>query len=87
MEQRPPIPYIAHEEDMTRMERTIRRLWILAIILIVALIGTNAGWIYYEGQFQDISTSVEQEVDTGEGDANVIGVGDYYGTDKTEGDN
>lgn len=87
MEQIPPIPYMAHEEDMTRMERTIRRLWILAIILIVALIGTNAGWIYYENQFQDISTSVEQEVDTGEGDTNVIGVGDYYGTDKTEGDN
>lgn len=81
------IPYIAHEADMTRMERTNRRLWILAIVLIVALIGTNAGWIYYENQFQDISTSVEQEVDTGEGDANVIGVGDYHGTDKTEGDN
>lgn len=81
------IPYIAHEADMTRMERMNRRLWILAIVLIVALIGTNAGWIYYENQFQDISTSVEQEVDTGEGDANVIGVGDYHGTDKTEGDN
>ena len=81
------IPYIVHEADMTRMERTNRRLWVLAIILIVALIGTNAGWIYYENQFQDISTSVEQEVDTGEGNANVIGVGDYHGTDKTEGDN
>lgn len=87
MEQIPYIPYIAHEEDMTRMERTNRRLWIVCIILILALLGTNAGWIYYESQFQDISTSVEQEVDTGEGDANVIGVGDYHGTDKTEGDN
>lgn len=72
---------------MARFERIIRRLWIVCIILILALLGTNAGWIYYESHFQDISTSVEQEVDTGEGDANVIGVGDYHGTDKTEGDN
>ena len=72
---------------MARFERIIRRLWIVCIILILALLGTNAGWLYYESQFQDISTSVEQEVDTGEGNANVIGVGDYHGTDKTEGDN
>lgn len=76
------IPYIAHEADMTRMERTNRRLWILAIVLIVALIGTNAGWIYYENQFEEIA--VEQEVDTGEGDATVIGVGDYNGESETE---
>lgn len=82
-----PIPYIVYEGTMARFERIIRRLWIVCIILILALLGTNAGWIYYESQFQNISTSVEQEVDTGEGDANVIGVGDYHGTDKTEGDN
>lgn len=76
------IPYIAHEADMTRMERMNRRLWILAIILIVALIGTNAGWIYYENSFEDVA--VEQEVDTGEGDATVIGVGDYNGESETE---
>ena len=80
------IPYIAHEADMTRMERTIRRVWILCIILIIALVGSNAGWIYYESQFEDISTSVEQEVDTGEGDATVIGVGDYYGEDQADSD-
>lgn len=76
------IPYIAHEADMTRMERTNRRLWILAIVLIVALIGTNAGWIYYENQFEEIA--VEQEVDTGVGDATVIGVSDYNGESETE---
>ncbi len=75
------IPFIVHESDMTRMERTNRRIWILCIILIITLIGTNAGWIYYESQFMDYE--VEQEVDTGTGDAIVVGVGDYNGESET----
>jgi len=67
-----------------RFERTIKRLWILCIILIVALIATNAGWLYYESQFITEETTVEQEVDTGNGDATVIGVGDYNGESETE---
>ena len=75
------IPFIVHESDMTRMERTNRRVWILCIILIITLIGTNAGWIYYESQFMDYE--VEQEVDTGTGNAIVVGVGDYNGESET----
>ena len=75
------IPFIVHESDMVRMERTNRRVWILCIILIITLIGTNAGWIYYESQFMDYE--VEQEVDTGIGDAIVVGVGDYNGESET----
>lgn len=43
-------------------ERTIRRLWILCIILIILLAGTNAAWIYYESQFEDIVTT--ETIDT-----------------------
>lgn len=43
-------------------ERTIRRLWILCIILIILLAGTNAAWIYYESQFEDIITT--ETIDT-----------------------
>ncbi len=72
-----------HEGDMARMERANKRLWIVIIILIVALIGSNAGWLYYENSFEDVT--VEQEVDTGMGDAYVHGVGDiYYGENQTE---
>ena len=76
------ISYIAFESTTARQERTIKRLWILCIILIVALLGTNAGWIYYEKQFEDVVT-VEQDVEaTSDGDSdlniNTIG-GDYYG--------
>ena len=34
-------------------EQTIKRLWIIIILLIVLLFGTNAAWIYYENQFTD----------------------------------
>lgn len=73
-----------HEGDMARMERANKRLWVVIIILIVALIGSNAAWIYYESQFID-EVSVEQEVDTGKGDAFVNGIGDFnYGQSETK---
>lgn len=76
------VSYVVYEGTQARLERMNRRVWILCIILIIALLGTNAGWIAYEAQFMDVS--VEQEVDTGEGDATVIGVGDYNGEGETD---
>lgn len=46
-----PVPYIVHESDMARLERTIKRLWILLILLIVLLVGSNVAWLAYESQF------------------------------------
>lgn len=66
------IPYLVHEGDMARQERTIKRLWILCIILILLLAGSNAAWFYYENQFEDVVTTtqtVAQDVDTGDGTA------------------
>lgn len=72
------IPYFAHESAMCRLERANKRLWIIVLILILALVGTNAGWIVYESQFTD--EVITQEVDTGIGTAVVSGTGDaIYG--------
>lgn len=76
------IPYVVHEDHMVRQERTIKRLWILCIIIFVALIGTNAGWIYYESLYEE--QVVTQDIDTGDGDAVVAGIGDAYGKDTTD---
>lgn len=73
------IPFFVHEADMARLERTNKRLFIVVLVLILSLIGTNCGWLYYESQLQVEQTTVEQEVDTGEGDAVVVGIGDIYG--------
>lgn len=49
------------------MERTIERLWILAIILVVLLVGSNAAWMYYENQFEDTVITQDVKQDSGEG--------------------
>ena len=63
------IPYFAHEGMMARMERTIKRLWVLCIILIILLAGSNGAWVWYESQFEDESTTVTQELNSDGGDA------------------
>lgn len=70
------IPYIVHEADMARMERTIRRLWTTIIVLIASLIFLCVGFFIYESQFEDVSITAEQTADTGNNYA--IG-GDYNG--------
>lgn len=80
------VPYIVHEGAMARMERTIKRLWILVILLAVFLVGTNAAWIYYESQFETVETTQEiyQDVDAGENGRAVITDGIHIdGTSET----
>lgn len=83
------VPYIVHEGDMARLERTVKRLWILCILLVILLVGSNATWIWYESQFETVETTTTQEVDqdinTGQGDATVVGIGNIYGEGETEG--
>ena len=56
-----PVPFAVHESAMARMERTIRRLWILLIVLVVLLVGTNALLIWYEAQFEKVEVTQENE--------------------------
>ena len=58
------IPYIAYESAQVRQERTIRRLWILCIIMFLAFVISNGAWLYYESQFADEIT-VTQENENG----------------------
>lgn len=80
------IPYAAHEGAMARMERIIRRQWILCIILIVLLAVTNGAWIYYESQFEDVvSTEISQDVNSDDGGNAVINDGVHInGESKTD---
>lgn len=83
----PMISYAAHEGMMARMERTIRRLWVLCIILIILLAGTNAAWIYYENSFEDVvSTEISQDVNSDNGGDAIINDGVHInGESKTDG--
>ena len=57
------VPYIAHESAVARLERVIKRLWVLALVLIVLLAASNAAWLYYESSFEEIR--IEQENESG----------------------
>lgn len=81
------IPYVAHESMLARQERTIRRLFIIVILLIILLVGTNAIWIWYESQFEDVvTTSVEADTDNGTAIANMSGEVRYYGESESYND-
>ena len=73
-ESMPDVPYTVHESAMAREHHNTGRVWILCIILIALLVITNVGWILYESQF--VTEYAELEVDTGDGDAYVAGIGD-----------
>lgn len=67
------VPYIVHESTMARAERGAKRLWTVIILLIVLLVGTNGAWLWYESQFETVTTEVTQE--------NADGYNNYIGND------
>lgn len=76
------IPFYAVESMLDRQGLTIKRLWIVCIMLIVLLVGTNAMWIWYESQWEYFETSeIDQDIEAEMEDGNftVIGIGDNYG--------
>lgn len=85
------VSYYVHEEMMVRQERTIKRLWVLCIIIFIAFVLSNAFWIYYESQWEvveTVTTTSTQEVDQDSGDGgsnnNYFYGGDYNGEAKSQ---
>lgn len=65
-----------YESAMARAERTIKRLWMLCIILIALCAVSNYAWLKYEMSFEDVE--ITQDVDSGSyGDA-IINDGVHY---------
>jgi hypothetical protein len=75
-----------HEMYLASLERTIRRLWILCIILVFLLVGSNAAWLYYESQFEDMTQTVTQESEGDNATNHFVG-GDNYGQITPDGSN
>ena len=76
------ISLYTHEAETARLERIIKRLWILAIIIFAALIITNGAWIYYESQWEvaeetTTTEEVDQKINADNGSkAYIAGIGD-----------
>ena len=64
---------ISQTPKVARLERVIKRLWVLARVLIVLLAASNAAWIWWESQYETIETTITQE--------NADGYNNYIGND------
>lgn len=78
------ISYVAFESVCARFERTIKRLWITVIILTMLLVGTNCAWLWYNSQFDTVSSETTETytsdatdggvaIANGDGEVNVNG--------------
>lgn len=63
-----------HEIALEKIDRANHRLWVVVILLIVALVGTNGAWIYYESQWEVVETSTTQTVEAQSESGDVIGI-------------
>lgn len=63
------------EAALALAERTIRRLWITILVLIVLMAGMAIGFFAYEAQFEEYSDSVEIDAEQ-DGDYNFVSGGD-----------
>ena len=77
------VPYVVHESAMARAERHTKALVLVVVLLIVLLVGTNAGWLWYESKMETVvettETTFEDVVqESNEGSNNIVG-GDMIG--------
>ena len=76
------IPFVAHENEMSRMERIIKKLIIALVISIFLMFASNAMWLYawmqydYSSDATTTTTTTETStvtIDGKDGVANYIG--------------
>jgi preprotein translocase subunit SecY len=71
------IPFVVYEKEMTRYERVIKKLWVIIILLIVFLVGSNIVWIVYDKQFETVESSeeytIEQDAESGNNNSIING--------------
>ena len=63
------VPFAVFEVALLRLERANRRLISVIVILTALLFGTNAAWLWYESQWEDVTTTITQDLDASGGDA------------------
>lgn len=64
------VPYIAHESEVNRLERIIKRQWIALILAVIMLVACNGLWLYAWTQYDYESYEITADESS---DANFIG--------------
>ena len=61
------VPYNAYEVALARLDRIIKRLCALVLALIIILCASNAAWIWWESQFEEVKTVETYEANADNG--------------------
>lgn len=69
------VPFAAFETGLLRLEQANRRLIGVIVLLATLLVGTNAAWLWYESQWEDVTTTITQELETQNGGDAIINDG------------
>jgi hypothetical protein len=57
------VPFVVYQATAARQERQIKRMWIVVLVLIVALIASNIAWIIYNSRFETVEMTTEEYYD------------------------
>ena len=65
------VPFAVYESAMAQIRRLV---WVI-VLLVVLLVGTNAGWLIYNSQFETVEETTETIItqDNADGYNNYIG--------------
>lgn len=66
------IPYFAHEAEVMRQEKHMKRLWIALVISILCILISNLVWILYINQYDFVSYDQDGEGVNIIGDSNEV---------------
>lgn len=76
------VPFAALENERAQANVDKRRHFIIILVLIALLFGSNLAWLIYESQMETVTTSVEMENENGY-NSYIGNDGDIYnGTDE-----
>ena len=70
------VPYAVLEDFKETAKANSLKWFVICLVLIILLVGTNIGWMVYESQFEDTITTEEITVD-----AEDDGIANYIGND------
>ena len=57
------VPYAVLEDFKETAKANSLKWFIICLVLIILLVGSNIGWLVYESQFEDVTEIVTQEVE------------------------
>ena len=79
------VPYAVLEDFKETAKANSLKWFIICLVLIVLLVGSNIAWLVYENSFEDVTEIVTQEVeqDAENGENHFIG-GDMIGETKNK---